>query len=506
MKSIKRIISVLLVCLLMLSYSAIFATAYDDALPNKYNAAELRYVTSTKSQGQGGYCWAFATISALESDAIVQGFENADSVDFSEAHLIWSASTRSQTEGDLNCDEYVCFDSDGSSLECAATTLFRGCGINNEADFPYRGVSIDRFPQYDEKYRFANNGYSIKECKSSTKVSRAKEWILEHGSVVGGVYLSAGEPQKVSGVVTVSSTSKAINHMVAIVGWDDSFPKSYFGYEPQNNGAWLCKNSWGTDWGDSGYFWMPYESSFPQTYYSFSVQKTDFSNVYTYNAVPCFCYANCKGNSEACNIYKIVSEEELKRITVYICSYDQTVNIRLIELADNYSSPDDGTTLLQTELYAEDKGYYSIDAHNITLLPSHMYAAVMSLEGEKTRFPIENSGYPEYVVSSEPWQTFYYYNDEWNASDFGNTYINLYTTTVGPVIDEHGEKFIDKGGETIAPDGEVNAVSVNTDEEENYELFVNTETHEEDKGFLETIIYLFSRIIRVLRSLLFFES
>jgi hypothetical protein len=49
-----------------------------------------------------------------------------------------------------------------------------------------------------------------------------------------------------------------LNHSVTAVGWDDAFPAAAFPDEPEGDGAFLIKNSWGTDWGDEGYFWISY--------------------------------------------------------------------------------------------------------------------------------------------------------------------------------------------------------------------------------------------------------
>jgi hypothetical protein len=43
-------------------------------------------------------------------------------------------------------------------------------------------------------------------------------------------------------------------HAVAIVGYDDTMPVA-----GKANGRFIVRNSWGTGWGDAGYFYMPYD-------------------------------------------------------------------------------------------------------------------------------------------------------------------------------------------------------------------------------------------------------
>ena len=48
------------------------------------------------------------------------------------------------------------------------------------------------------------------------------------------------------------------NHAVTIVGWNDSYPASNFASRPPGAGAFIVKNSWGTGWGQQGFFYVSY--------------------------------------------------------------------------------------------------------------------------------------------------------------------------------------------------------------------------------------------------------
>lgn len=77
------------------------------------------------------------------------------------------------------------------------------------------------------------------------------------------------------------------NHDVAVIGWDDNYPKENFKITPLGNGAWIIKNSWADNWGEKGYAYISYydtsvypkEESIDYTF-SFIIENTEN---YTYN-------------------------------------------------------------------------------------------------------------------------------------------------------------------------------------------------------------------------------
>ena len=80
------------------------------------------------------------------------------------------------------------------------------------------------------------------ECPNVNKIKQA--FLCEHGPIMVGIY---GTDMLVANTTGVFNELIGIpcdsNHAVVLVGWDDDV------------GAWLIKNSWGSDWGEEGYGW-----------------------------------------------------------------------------------------------------------------------------------------------------------------------------------------------------------------------------------------------------------
>ena len=211
--------------------------------PPSYDALALGYVTPVKNQGACGSCWIFGAVADFESDVIIN---ESQEFNFSEQEVgdcnIWSRV------GGYN------FCNGGNSF--MTTNYFTKYGLAGEACHPYAAT-----PQTCQNCSILKNVNNWRMITGSSGnelsyVNTIKDAILTYGPVYSTIYAGDIGFHNYSGGVYEYWGTESPNHAIEIIGWDDSLPHS------QGTGAWMIKNSWGTDWGASGPYpgcaWIAY--------------------------------------------------------------------------------------------------------------------------------------------------------------------------------------------------------------------------------------------------------
>lgn len=380
-------------------------------IPSAYDSRDAECITAPKYQGYSGNCWAFSVASLLESDSILQGLDDIETADYSEAHFSWfTARSMTDNENDPNYGEGYNSDSPyaaGGNWLMAAGSLARWNGMAEEADYPFYPYEIDKMGNYSEEKRFdRSSGIIINSAEEMLGSEDTKKWIMEHGGVTAAFYYDAPYYNESTSAYYCDSGA-TLNHQISIVGWDDNYSTDNFNsdYVPEGNGAWLCKNSWSEYWGDGGYFWLSYYDTTTQYFAGFTAQSADtFDNNYTYNGSYYRSYLQANGSVKIANVFKVKGCETLTAISLYSVLPSQGVNISIYTgIPDGYSRPSDGKLALSfTETFAR-SGYHTVFLpEKIFLDPETNFSVVAEYEtvNSVAYFPIEIDGQCEVTYKS----------------------------------------------------------------------------------------------------------
>ena len=210
------------------------------ALPSRYDLREQGILTPIKAQQPYGTCWAHAACGVLESSLLKAG---VGTYDFSENNMV----NLHGFDWDFNT---------GGNAGMASAYLLRWSGpvLESQDRYPNVGGSVSLSPA-----RHVQNIRWIPGRTSYTDNDHIKQAVLDYGAIYveyhhDDMYLASDGKS----YCFDSSSTKDINHAVAIVGWDDNYPASKFRNVPAGNGAFIMRNSWGTGSGENGYLYVSY--------------------------------------------------------------------------------------------------------------------------------------------------------------------------------------------------------------------------------------------------------
>jgi len=230
--------------------------------PAKYDLRKLNRVSPVRDQGSDGVCWAFGAIASLESSLMPD-----DAMDISEQHMRYALSKDGGNPWGFDRDN----DSGGTS-EMAISYFSRWSGAVMETADPYKdNASVRPYAVTNKMPVAAHVQTMIKILPANTGDAASvkcaalylKACIMRYGAVSMTYYWDSEFYNRDTAAYYMhDATVKYANHISAVVGWDDNYPRTNFKQPPARNGAWIVKNSWGARWGDAGYFYMSYDDLF----------------------------------------------------------------------------------------------------------------------------------------------------------------------------------------------------------------------------------------------------
>lgn len=413
-----------------------------------------------------GSCWAYSALAAAESNLIKKGYADS-SIDLSEMQLVYFmdhvnedplGNYTKDTEYKPDCDKdktlIEIFERGGSS-KAAVSFLSKWTGPILESQAPLIDMCTIPSSEYDAYYEQINNTTLGQElCANSSKwhfkgakycdydidhIDNVKELITNYGGVSMAYYSADSERytkffNEGEDLSYYFPYKAAANHAVELVGWDDNYSASNFTNKPAGDGAWLMKNSWGTNYSEmhsgihgSGYFWISYYDKTICEIIALEYDSKDtYANMYAYDGGNMINLTANKGTTFL-NIYEAKaygkgSVEKIDGVMTYLAAnMPYTLTIYTNPVVENGKLHYSGKSKSITGS-SDYEGFYTIDLkdQNIYIPDGMTYGICIETSKDRTDKGLSSIGNGGYY--QEPGQTYTGYSLDALADNVDSPY------------------------------------------------------------------------------------
>ncbi|WP_181391258.1 lectin like domain-containing protein [Methanospirillum stamsii] len=366
-------------------------------------------VTPVRDQGNFGTCWAHGSLASLESYLLPE--ENRS---FSPKNMV-------------NLHGFDNGVNDGGQIYMATAYLTRWNGPVDEATDPYPEENWTLSEVYPPQYHVQDVViYPTRTDRNDT--ASIKAGLMEWGTASVGFYWNSSFYNPASFAYyqpeTAENQKPGGGHIVSLAGWNDTYPASAFMNTPPGDGAWIVKNSWGTGFGDEGFFYVSYFDK-----YFGSVTKTgdlnyetafvtgepvdNYDQVYSYDPLG-ECneyYIGYPKTGTVASRYKATETGKISAIGFFTTDVSTHYNATIYRHADDGPV---GTKAAEIEGNLSFIGYHTVSlptGEEVPVENGEFFSIVLYLENEENNYPVAMeypiNGYSSNATAN-PEETYYY--------------------------------------------------------------------------------------------------